>query len=261
MCTIAALFARHPQVPLFVAANRDELYARPASGPFVLHESPHIVGGRDDQAGGTWLGIRADGVVAAITNQRSFAAAGPAKRSRGAAVMEVLIAADPHAAARALDPHDFNSGNLLVGDADRLTAIYLRRDAGTADAESLPPGLHVLANDRLGSPEFPRAVRLSELVEPIALRPLEELVTATPHLLADHQPPPDHLVVDPPPGTMFTRELISQLGRVCIHTPQYGTRWATVAALGHGEVLHYSYAPGPPCVTPMIDATLLARGV
>jgi len=33
MCTLIAAVARWPDVPLVIAANRDELYARPTSGP------------------------------------------------------------------------------------------------------------------------------------------------------------------------------------------------------------------------------------
>ena len=54
MCTIAILF-RATDVPLVVAANRDEPYARPTRPPEVI--GPAIVGGVDALSGGTWLAV------------------------------------------------------------------------------------------------------------------------------------------------------------------------------------------------------------
>ena len=55
VCTLAIYTRVLPGLPLVVAANRDEFYARPASGPTLLASEPRIVGGRDLLAGGTWL--------------------------------------------------------------------------------------------------------------------------------------------------------------------------------------------------------------
>ena len=55
MCTIIALHQVHPEYPLIIAANRDEYYARPATGLQVLAAGPPaIVGGYDERGGGTW---------------------------------------------------------------------------------------------------------------------------------------------------------------------------------------------------------------
>ena len=75
-------------------------------------------------------------------------------------------AADQDAYVRALDPRDYASMNLVWGDArgvhDRVSAPRRRRAArscGSAD------GIHVLCNDRLGAPGFPRGDRLRGLIE------------------------------------------------------------------------------------------------
>src|SRR5262245_11698807 len=111
MCTIVVLFRVHPALPVVIAANRDELYARAARGPLVLAESPRVVGGLDEVGGGTWLGVRADGAFVAVTNQRVAAAPDPRLRSRGRAVLEALSSPAPRDAIAALDPRAYNSGN------------------------------------------------------------------------------------------------------------------------------------------------------
>src|ERR1700704_2078580 len=93
MCTIAILLEAVAGAPLVVAANRDEIYARPTRPPESLGD--RIAGGVDVLSGGTWLAIRHDGRFAAVTNQRALAAVRPGLRSRGLAVRELEAAADP----------------------------------------------------------------------------------------------------------------------------------------------------------------------
>src|SRR3990167_3992188 len=56
--------------PLIVAANRDEFYARPSLPLAQWADAPQVYAGRDQEAGGTWLGVNADGRFAALTNIR-----------------------------------------------------------------------------------------------------------------------------------------------------------------------------------------------
>src|SRR4051812_50111198 len=63
MCTIITLFQAHPAYPLIIAANRDERYARPSSGPTALAAPPAVVAGRDLEFGGTWFGVNAQGLA------------------------------------------------------------------------------------------------------------------------------------------------------------------------------------------------------
>ena len=58
MCTIIVRHQMDEWCSTIVASNRDEFYDRAAIGPAVLHSNPLIVGGRDEQEGGTWLGPR-----------------------------------------------------------------------------------------------------------------------------------------------------------------------------------------------------------
>lgn len=76
MCLIVAGWQVHPEFPLVVAANRDEFHARPTDGAAFWDDAPQIFGGRDRQAGGTWLAAHRDGRFAAVTNVREPGALG-----------------------------------------------------------------------------------------------------------------------------------------------------------------------------------------
>lgn len=228
--------------PLAIAANRDELYARDTRPPERL--APRLAGGVDGVSGGTWLAIHAAGRFVAVTNQRALDPHPPGLKSRGLVVRELATAADPDGYVAALDPRAYASMNLVWGDADGVAIGYLRRD-GTKEIATLPRGIHVLCNDRLGAPGFPRAARLARAIEQ-APRDWPGLSSALAVALGDHtrdDPPPSHLPV----------EVARELTATCIHTPAYGTRSSTIAAFERGRTVAYLHADGPPCRTPFID--------
>jgi uncharacterized protein with NRDE domain len=263
MCTIAIL-VDVADAPLVIAANRDELYARPTRGPEPLAEG--VVGGVDELSGGTWLAIGRTGRFAAVTNQRlpiSDPPPPPGLRSRGLAVRELAMAADPDAYVAAIDPTRYASMNLAWGDASGARVAYLRRDTGTREIVPLPRGIHVLCNDRLGAPGFPRGERLHGLIIAALARStkLAELVPALELALADRERnAPD----DVPPSDRLPHEIARELTAICIRSPSYGTRSGTVAAFdragagaGGGRVLVYDHADGPPDQTPFVDCRSL----
>lgn len=247
MCTIAILLEVVTGAPLVIAANRDELYARPTRPPESLGDG--IAGGVDAQSGGTWLAIRSDGRFAAVTNQRALAAVPVGLRSRGLAVRELAAAADPDAFVAALDPRQYASMNLVWGDARGAAIAYARRE-GSIEIQQLPAGIHVLCNDRLGADGFPRAARLHDAIAGGPLR-WPDLAPVLQIALADHTR------VDPSPPAPGTRQLPPELAReltaTCIHSPAYGTRSSTIIAARAGQTLAYLHADGPPCTTPFVD--------
>jgi uncharacterized protein with NRDE domain len=253
MCTIAILF-RVADVPLVVAANRDELYARPTRAPEVL--APSIVGGVDALSGGTWLAVHRAGRFAAVTNQRALDTPPPGLRSRGLAVKELVAAADPDAYVAELDPKRYASMNLVWGDAERVSVGYLRRDTGEKTIDVLSPGVHVLCNDRLGSCDFPRGDRLHTAITSALdhSHAWTELAVSIRSALRDHTradaAPPSHL----PP------ELARELTAICIHSEHYGTRSSTLVAIDKARVAGYLHADGPPCITPYVDCMELLDG-
>ena len=70
MCLILFSWKQDEQLPLVLASNRDEFFARPTERAHWWQDNPHIYGGRDLQAGGTWMGINTAGYWAALTNFR-----------------------------------------------------------------------------------------------------------------------------------------------------------------------------------------------
>lgn len=249
MCTIALLVEVVASAPLVVAANRDELYARPTRPPEPLGGA--LVGGVDALSGGTWLAVHRTGRFAAVTNQRALATPPLGLRSRGLAVKELAAAADPDAYVAALDPTRYASMNLVWGDAGGVSIAYARQE-GTLEIVKLAPGIHVLCNDALGAAGFPRGERLHAAIEHAlggADAGWPALVPQLQRALADHtrvpleRVPPSHLE----PG------LARELTATCIHSAHYGTRSATILALGPGRVIDYLHADGPPCTAQLVD--------
>lgn len=261
MCTIVAIKGLHPELPLVVAANRDEFYGRAASPPRVVSEAPRVVAGVDLQAGGTWMGASERGHFVALTNQRQFLRGHDGgKASRGEVVMDALRQPDVRAVeayVRSLDARRYNPFNLFFGDASALYVVYAHGDRAEAEIQSLGDGLWVLPNDRIGSPEFPKTLRAVGLIEPHVRAPWPALSATLRAALGDHQEPPEREVPMPPPESRFDHATLRRLQALCIHTPVYGTRSATVLALTPGRVAHYLFADGPPCTTAFEDVTPL----
>ncbi len=149
MCLILIAWQQHPQFPLAVAANRDEFHARPAARAGFWKDHPGILGGRDLEAKGTWMGVSRSGRFAAVTNYRGGRDAN-AKESRGALVANFLMKdLPPGKYVTSLKPAAFSGFNLLVADREELWWLS-NRDGGTRQLE---PGFHALGNLLLDTPE------------------------------------------------------------------------------------------------------------
>ncbi|MEM1418432.1 MAG: NRDE family protein [Myxococcota bacterium] len=262
MCTLVAFSRVHPRLPLVVAANRDEFHARASTGPVVLHEAPRVVAGRDAEKGGTWLGASSSGLFVGLTNQREWAAKPrEALRSRGEVTLAALATGSVegvHGLLDGLDTADLAGFNLLYGDAGSLHVAYAR-PGERVERRALPPGIHVLTNDRMGSPHFPKALRAERLARQALAAasdaPFAAFVRRLEALLADRTQPSLEAVPEPPAGARVDREMARRLQALCIETPVYGTVSATILALDEHAIHAHLYADGAPGRVPFQDMT------
>lgn len=155
MCTVVVLRRPGHAWPLLVGANRDEMLSRPTLPP-ARHwpDRANVVAGQDELAGGTWLGVNDEGLVAGVMNRRGSLGPADGVRSRGELVLEALDHADARDAAEALlhlDARSYRAFNLFI--ADNRDAYWLkglgREGPGNVQLFELPAGLSMLtAYDR-----------------------------------------------------------------------------------------------------------------
>ena len=158
MCLIFAAWRAHPRYRLVVAANRDEFHVRPTAPAAVWKEdggngaAPGVLAGRDLEAGGTWLGVTADGRFAALTNFRASPPPGPDTPSRGELVPDYLrgrLGAREQVRRAAREAGRYRGFSLLLADR---SALFCVTNHGNEAAAEVPPGCHGLSNDRLNAP-------------------------------------------------------------------------------------------------------------
>src|SRR6202035_84470 len=146
VCLLELAWNAHPGYRLILAANRDELHARPAA-PLAKWPDAAILAGRDLVAGGTWLGIDRRRRFGIVTNFREWPATpttiGP---SRGGLIPDYLRGST--------SPHDFLDNlklrastyagfNLLLGDGEKF---WYASNRAPDCARALQPGIYGLSN-------------------------------------------------------------------------------------------------------------------
>ena len=223
MCLIALAWQARPDLPLVVAANRDEWRERPAEPAHWWPDHPAVYAGRDLQAGGTWMGVTRDGRFAAVTNFRDPSDKRSTARSRGELVSGFLLAQEePQAFLAKLHRRagEYNGFNLIVGDGTSLW-FYGSREG---EARAIPPGVHALSNHLLDEP-WPKVVRARTTMQD-ALRD-KEPVHRLFEMLSDGQGAPDAALQDTGVGIAWERRLASAL----ITGADYGTRASTVLSV------------------------------
>ena len=244
MCLLVVASRVVPDEPLLVGANRDEVLDRPATAITVLEDGPpRIVGGRDEQSGGTWLAVNEHGVCAGLTNQPLGDAKDPTKRSRGElplALTRRRTASDAvESFVAAYDPNEYNGAWLLVGDREAVFFVDFTSPGG-ASATELPPGIHVLENRPLGAPS-----RKVDLVRETLGAPsgADEIVAAFQRALVDHRLPEDE-----------ERATAAN----CVHLEAFGTRSSCLIRVSAGPARPRLWvADGPPCATAYADVSAL----
>jgi uncharacterized protein with NRDE domain len=236
MCLIVfAWRPTHPQ-PLILAANRDEFYARPTLPLAQWEDGPHVYAGRDLEAGGTWLGVTAEGRFAALTNIRDPGQP-LGRRSRGELVAQFLTGSMPieaylrEVAGRSAEYSGFN---LLVGDREALHFL----SAASPIPQRLAPGIYGVSNAGLDTP-WPKLLKAKAALSEQLNEPDPEAMFG---FLADAEAAPDADLPSTGVG-LATEKLLSS---VFIASPNYGTRASTVLmsnADGSRRLIERSFGP------------------
>lgn len=236
MCLIAFAWNASSRYRLLLAANRDEFHDRPALPAHWWADMPGVYGGRDLNAGGTWLAISRQGKLAAVTNFRERPHRGPGERSRGELGASYVAGTSPperHALALQASADRYGGFNLLLFDWSNSapSCAYLSNRAPDTAPQVPAAGVHTLSNHLLNT-EWPKSLRLGAVVQEVLdhQNPVERLFDA----LTDQRPVGAHEVpadADHSDPDVLTRTPF-------IVDSRYGTRASTVVAVGHdGSVL------------------------
>jgi uncharacterized protein with NRDE domain len=236
MCLIVFAWRPGHAQPLIVAANRDEFYARPSLPLAQWPDAPHVYAGRDQEAGGTWLGVNADGRFAALTNIRDPHQP-PARKSRGELVARFLngsLPIDEYLAEVNGRSIEYAGFNLLVGTRDELWHY----NANDTEPTLLKAGVYGLSNAGLNTP-WPKLLKARAALVATLEDPQPEALLS---LLSDPQTAPFAELPDTGVG-LATESLLSS---VFIASPSYGTRASTaliVNADGTRRMVERSFGP------------------
>ena len=167
MCLIFFFLKQHPDYKLIVAANRDEFYDRKTAAADFWKDQPNIVGGRDLEANGTWLGMTTSGKISMLTNYRDPKNINPTAPSRGQLVSDYLeqdIAPEDYL--KKIEPKaaSYNGFNLLTGNSEEF--YYLSNYKTGID--KITSGLHGLSNHLLETP-WPKVEKGKQKLEQLLL--------------------------------------------------------------------------------------------
>ena len=235
MCTLLAHVPDSPEKPFYLGANRDEDYSRRSMGPGILSKVPIVWGGKDLEAGGTWLGVRTQlpSRIAAILNRPALPGADPhapppsgaMRRSRGLLCLEAAradtMALAEVEARRQVQTFGSAPFNLFIADAESVRVIAY--DGAELRSRSLAPGWHALTH---GTPDDRGDPRIAQALEQVA---------------------------DAPPTLDLLIAVLSRndgSGAACRHGERYGTVSSMMikAQLADGN-FECRYFDGPPCST------------
>ncbi|GLQ51673.1 NRDE family protein [Dyella flava] len=239
MCLIAFAWHSHPRWRLLLAGNRDEFHARPSASLSHWSDLP-IIGGRDLEAGGTWLGVTESGRCCVVTNVRD-----PRDPQHGAS--RGLLATDylagengavAHARGLLATAADYRPFNLLTFDTEHGFYIGNRP---TAKAQPIEPGVHGLSNADFNTP-WPKTKALMVRLQAWMNAGHEVDFAPLFRALTNEQQAPDEIL----PETGVGPERERWLSSAFIRGERYGTRACTIVAIdyeGKGMIVERRFGP------------------
>lgn len=233
MCLAAIAIGQSARFPWVLASNRDEFFDRAAAALAWWQPAaggPAILSGRDLSAGGTWLGLNAQGRLALVTNVREPGRVLPGAPSRGDLVLQCLQSRAADLDALLAVPR--NGFNLFTADLSRSDdGRWLNNRP--AQQQRLGAGVFGLSNAALDTP-WPKVQRLKQrLASAVAAGDSgggrDAMMQSLFQALADAEPAADATL--PATGVPLRRERQLSSAFIRIETPGasvYGTRCSTV---------------------------------
>ena len=253
MCTVVVSLDPENPVPLLLLGIRDEFTGRPWRPPARHWPGSPLIGGLDEEAGGTWLAVHPDVPrVGCILNGRGQFAPAGRRRSRGDLPLRAA-AEGPGALAKLHQDRDalawYDPFYLVC--ADRSAIQFLGWNGREAALAELGTGTHLLTNaghmyppaadgpaqDQQDQPDD-KAVHFGPKFA--ATRPSGDPAASLAGAWAGWLPlaAGDGLSATEPGAIIVRRELPD--GRI------YGSTSATLVALGADGRLRYDFQPSPP---------------
>ncbi|HOX83381.1 MAG TPA: NRDE family protein [Chryseolinea sp.] len=221
MCLIFLSLHHHPTYKLIVAANRDEFYNRKTAAADYWEDHPTLLGGRDLEASGTWMGMNTSGKISMLTNYRDPQNINPNAPSRGRLVSDFLIgdvSGEEYLKQISTHGKTYNGFNLINGTVDKL--FYYSNYA--EGIQQIKPGLHGLSNHLLDT-NWPKVERGKEKLKPILTQS-----KINPEELFDFLHNDERAADNVLPQTGLSLERERALSSMFIKTDNYGSRCSTV---------------------------------
>jgi len=228
MCLILFNFKKHSKYKFILAANRDEFFNRDTVFADFWNDNANILGGRDVQSEGTWLGINKNGRFIAITNYRDPQMDKENAKSRGVISKSFLnekSSTEAFINQLAKEKMHYNGFNILLS-ADGFKNLYHYSNVSD-QLTRVDAGIHGLSNALLDSP-WPKVNIGKKSLKEISTKESPS-VTELMGILKDRKTAPNSDL----PDTGIPFDLEQKLSPLFISLKDYGTRCSSVLLITH----------------------------
>lgn len=245
MCLLAFDWQPQTLTPLRLIGNRDEFHERPTLPLHRWSDIP-ITGGKDLEAGGSWLAVNHMGRVAALTNVRDPQLVTPPNApSRGELVHQALTCPNIERWLKQLrhQAHTYAGFNLLVATPQALW--HMHHGCKHTSLTRVSTGVHVLSNADLDTP-WPKAIKLKDAMLQEARTSTSGIISSWPAVSLKAIQQKNEAPRAALPDTGIDPALEQKLSAAFIVGDTYGTRattWLTLQRDGRTHITEQSFGP------------------
>ncbi|MCX7957974.1 MAG: NRDE family protein [Deltaproteobacteria bacterium] len=229
MCTVVAAIRYFDNIPLIIAANRDEFKNRKTDPPSLINQNPLILAPRDRLKLGTFIGVNEWGLTAVITNLSGLIPRDNSKKSRGHLVLRALGSPDVNRLLSDFEHIDFSEYNFFqIFAADNSKAVLIRYK-GDIEIKEYESGIFSFSNwDAIPEvSDYKNSLIMSKIDRIEKNSDINDVVAILRNILSLHD----------------GEDMRFQ---ICVHTENYGTLSSAIIAPFQSEPVFY-YSEGPVC--------------